>query len=77
MDHTHLHARARTRGVNPIVSRLTRAVLQSFAHLKYKLFGWWIRGLAGIVEGKVEPARWTASLTAPEPARKTEKARAA
>jgi 1-acyl-sn-glycerol-3-phosphate acyltransferase len=36
-----------------------------------------LRGLAGIIEGKVEPARWTASLTAPKPARKAEKARAA
>src|SRR4029079_6014204 len=34
-----------------------------------------LRGLAGIIEGRVEPARWTASLTAPKPARKAEKAR--
>ncbi len=36
-----------------------------------------LRGLAGIIEGKVEPARWTASLTAPQRAKKAEKARAA
>ncbi len=34
-------------------------------------------GLAGIIEGRVEAARWTASLTAPKPARKAAKARAA
>ena len=27
-----------------------------------------LRGLAGIIEGRVEPERWTASLTAPKPA---------
>ena len=37
MDHSHLHARARTRGVNPIVYWLTRAVLQPFAHLYWRL----------------------------------------
>ncbi len=36
-----------------------------------------LRGLAGIIEGNVEPARWAASLTAPKPSRKAEKARAA
>ena len=36
-----------------------------------------LRGLAGIIEGRIEPERWMASLTAPKPTRKTEKARAA
>jgi 1-acyl-sn-glycerol-3-phosphate acyltransferase len=36
-----------------------------------------LRGLAGIIEGRVEAARWTASLTAPKAARKADKARAA
>jgi glycerol-3-phosphate dehydrogenase (NAD(P)+) len=34
-----------------------------------------LRGLAGVIEGKVDPERWTASLTAPKPAgRKAAKA---
>ena len=34
-----------------------------------------LKGLAGIIEGKVDPDRWTASLTAPKPAgRKAAKA---
>ena len=37
MDSRALHARARTRGVNPIVYWLTRAVLQPFAHLFWRL----------------------------------------
>ena len=37
MNHSHLHARARTKGVNPIVYWLTRAVLQPFAHLYWRL----------------------------------------
>src|SRR3954469_3566774 len=37
MDSGPLHARARTRGVNPIVYWLTRAVLQPFAHLFWRL----------------------------------------
>src|SRR3954466_5796629 len=37
MDHTRLHARARTRGVNPIVYWLMRALLQPFAHLYWRL----------------------------------------
>jgi glycerol-3-phosphate dehydrogenase (NAD(P)+) len=36
-----------------------------------------LRGLANLIEGKVEPERWTASLTAPRPAAKREKIRAA
>ncbi len=36
-----------------------------------------LRGLANLIEGKVEPERWTASLTAPRPAAKREKVRAA
>ena len=36
MDRSALHARARTRGVNPIVYWLTRAVLQPFAHLYWR-----------------------------------------
>jgi 1-acyl-sn-glycerol-3-phosphate acyltransferase len=37
MDSNALHARARTRGVNPVVYWLTRAVLQPFAHLFWRL----------------------------------------
>ena len=37
MDHTHLHARARQGGVNPIVYWLMRAWLQPFAHLYWRL----------------------------------------
>jgi glycerol-3-phosphate dehydrogenase (NAD(P)+) len=36
-DHSRLHARARERGVNPIVYWLTRAVFQPFAHLYWRL----------------------------------------
>ena len=36
-----------------------------------------LRGLAGMIEGSVEPERWTASLTAPKPAGRRGKARAA
>jgi glycerol-3-phosphate dehydrogenase (NAD(P)+) len=36
-----------------------------------------LRGLAGIIEGKVDPERWTASLTAPKPASTRTKAKAA
>jgi glycerol-3-phosphate dehydrogenase (NAD(P)+) len=36
-----------------------------------------LRGLAGIIEGKVEPERWTASLTAPKPTARRGKAKAA
>jgi glycerol-3-phosphate dehydrogenase (NAD(P)+) len=36
-DHAHLHARARDRGVNPIVYWLVRAVLQPFFHLYFRL----------------------------------------
>jgi glycerol-3-phosphate dehydrogenase len=36
-----------------------------------------LRGLAGIIEGRVEPARWTAALTAPKAAKRPEKAQAA
>jgi glycerol-3-phosphate dehydrogenase len=37
-----------------------------------------LRGLASVIEGKVDPERWTASLTAPRPAaKKREKVRAA
>ena len=36
-DHSRLHARARQRGVNPIVYWLTRAVFQPFAHLYWRL----------------------------------------
>jgi glycerol-3-phosphate dehydrogenase len=34
-------------------------------------------GLAGMIEGRVEPARWTASLTAPKPASRKGRAKAA
>ena len=34
-------------------------------------------GLAGMIEGRVEPQRWTASLTAPRPKAAARKARAA
>jgi glycerol-3-phosphate dehydrogenase (NAD(P)+) len=37
MDHRHLHARARQRGVNPIVYWLMRSLLQPFAHLYWRL----------------------------------------
>ncbi|MEA2306790.1 MAG: glycerol-3-phosphate dehydrogenase [Solirubrobacteraceae bacterium] len=37
MDHRQLHARARTKGVNPIVYWLMRAWLQPFAHLYWRL----------------------------------------
>ena len=37
MDHSHFHARARQRGVNPIVYWLMRAWLQPFAHLYWRL----------------------------------------
>jgi len=37
MDHSHLHARARSKGVNPIVYWLMRAWLQPFAHLYWRL----------------------------------------
>ena len=37
MDHTHLHARVRHGGVNPIVYWLMRAWLQPFAHLYWRL----------------------------------------
>jgi glycerol-3-phosphate dehydrogenase (NAD(P)+) len=37
MDQNHLHARARGRGVNPIVYWLMRAWLQPFAHLYWRL----------------------------------------
>jgi len=37
-----------------------------------------LRGLAGVIEGDVEPASWTESLTAPRPAAKRrQKVRAA
>ena len=36
-----------------------------------------LRGLANVIEGKVEPERWTASLTAPRPAAALEKIKAA
>ena len=36
-DHSRLHARARQRGVNPIVYWLTRAVFQPFAHLYWRM----------------------------------------
>ena len=36
-----------------------------------------LRGLAGIIEGKVEPELWTASLTAPKPTTRRGKAKAA
>jgi glycerol-3-phosphate dehydrogenase (NAD(P)+) len=37
MDFSHLHDRARTRGVNPIVYRVSRALLQVVAHLYWRL----------------------------------------
>jgi len=37
MDPSRLHDRARTRGVNPIIYRLTRALLQVVAHLYWRL----------------------------------------
>jgi glycerol-3-phosphate dehydrogenase (NAD(P)+) len=36
-----------------------------------------LRGLANVIEGKTDPERWTASLTAPRPAAKREKVRVA
>ncbi len=36
-----------------------------------------LKGLAGIIEGKVEPERWRTSLTAPKPSKKTQRAEAA
>jgi glycerol-3-phosphate dehydrogenase (NAD(P)+) len=36
-----------------------------------------LHGLAGLIEGRVEPARWTASLTAPRPASRKSRAKAA
>jgi hypothetical protein len=36
-----------------------------------------LRGLAGIIDGSVEPERWTASLTAPKPPARRGKAKAA
>ena len=36
-----------------------------------------LRGLAGMIEGRVEPERWAASLTAPKPAGRRDKAKAA
>ena len=36
-DHARLHARARTKGVNPIVYWLMRAWLQPFAHIYWRL----------------------------------------
>jgi 1-acyl-sn-glycerol-3-phosphate acyltransferase len=37
MNHSHFHERARTRGVNPIVYWIMRALLQPFAHLYWRL----------------------------------------
>ena len=37
MDHAALHARARNKGVNPIVYWLVRAVIQPFFHLYFRL----------------------------------------
>ncbi|MEA2293331.1 MAG: glycerol-3-phosphate dehydrogenase [Solirubrobacteraceae bacterium] len=37
MDHSHLHQRAREKGVQPIVYWLVRAVLQPFFHLYFRL----------------------------------------
>jgi hypothetical protein len=34
-------------------------------------------GLAGMIEGSVEPARWTAALTAPKPRARSGGAKAA
>jgi glycerol-3-phosphate dehydrogenase len=36
-----------------------------------------LRGLAGMIDGSVEPERWTASLTAPKPPPRRGKAKAA
>ena len=36
-----------------------------------------LKGLAGIIEGKVEPERWRTSLTAPKPSKKAQRAEAA
>src|ERR671931_431266 len=37
MDHAKLHARARERGVNPLVYWITRGILQPFFHLYFRL----------------------------------------
>src|ERR1022692_1929549 len=37
MDHEALHRRARVRGVNPLVYWLTRAVLQPFFHIYFRM----------------------------------------
>src|SRR3954447_10811927 len=37
MDHSHLHKRARERGVQPIVYWLVRAVCQPFFHLYFRM----------------------------------------
>ena len=37
MEHAALHARARDKGVNPLVYWLVRAVLQPFFHLYFRL----------------------------------------
>src|SRR3954469_694328 len=37
MDHSHLHERARQKGVQPIVYWLVRAVCQPFFHLYFRL----------------------------------------
>ena len=36
-DHSHLHARHRERGVNPLVYWLVRALFQPFFHLYFRL----------------------------------------
>ncbi len=36
-----------------------------------------LSGLAGIIEGRIEPARWTASLTAPRSVKSARKGKAA
>ncbi len=36
-----------------------------------------LSGLAGMIEGRVDPARWTASLTAPRPVKPARKVKAA
>jgi 1-acyl-sn-glycerol-3-phosphate acyltransferase len=37
MDHSHLHKRARERGVQPIVYWLVRALFQPFFHVYFRL----------------------------------------
>src|SRR5919202_5592839 len=37
MDHSKLHARARERGVNPLVYWITRGIIQPFFHLYFRL----------------------------------------